>query len=423
MTITQNMINRAKRFEDTVAFMYLDTAGKITVGTGHMITSATAAAALRFTIVDSGEAASAAKIKAEYALMKQQPAGKPKGFYKQKRTMEMAEPDMGVLLQGDLARAETDLKGIFSAYDGFPVSAQEGLIDMAFNLGKTNFLKFSKFIDACRAKDWAMAAAECDRQGIPDERNDEVRSLFESVAAAPAPHAVVSAALKPLLEAMNHPQHATLFQRGQHVEITLSVGNITASVRSLGGPNSQTVGLSRANEAGVAARGAARHLGPESCRESFALVGFAANNDLHLHEKVPNAGEEATCGAIKKKITRQDEEFTTLEKCTHPSIVFKDEEGTEADRMMSAKLRTALEKLATATATEWTGTKLRVTEAWDENNEHAGNSLHYEGRAADLTTYPIDPSKLGRLGRLAVGAGFDWVWYENVAHIHASVKT
>ncbi len=91
--------------------------------------------------------------------------------------------------------------------------------------------------------------------------------------------------------------------------------------------------------------------------------------------------------------------------------------------MMSAKLRTALEKLATATATEWTGTKLRVTEAWDENNEHAGNSLHYEGRAADLTTYPIDPSKLGRLGRLAVGAGFDWVWYENVAHIHASVKT
>lgn len=422
MTITQNMISRTKRFEDTVAFMYLDTTGKITVGTGHMISSATTAAAFRFTIVDSGVAASAAKIKAEYALMKQQPAGKPKSFYKQKRTMEMAEADMDVLLQGDLSRAEADLKGIFSAYDGFPVSAQEGLIDMAFNLGKTNFLKFNKFIDACKAKDWATAAAECDRQGIPEERNDEVRALFESITAAPTPHTVMRAALEPLLEAMNHPQHATVFQRGQHVEVTLSVGNITATVRSLSGPPLQTVGLSSANQSGVATRGSARLFGPESCRESFALVGFAANSDLHLHEKVPNESEEATCGAIKKKITRQDEEFTILEKCTHPSIVFKDEEGTEADRMMSAKLRTALEKLATAMANEWSGTKLRVTEAWDENNEHTGNSLHYEGRAADLTTYPIDPSKLGRLGRLAVEAGFDWVWYENVAHIHASVK-
>ena len=66
--------------------------------------------------------------------------------------------------------------------------------------------------------------------------------------------------------------------------------------------------------------------------------------------------------------------------------------------------------------------KLRVTEAWDENNEHHGSSLHYEGRAANLTTEPRDGDKLGRLGQLAVDAGLDWVFFENSSHVHVSVK-
>ena len=57
---------------------------------------------------------------------------------------------------------------------------------------------------------------------------------------------------------------------------------------------------------------------------------------------MPNAPDVNVCGPIAKKIRRTDPEFAHLVNNANDAIVFKDEEGTGADRMMSARLKTGL---------------------------------------------------------------------------------
>lgn len=137
---------------------------------------------------------------------------------------------------------------------------------------------------------------------------------------------------------------------------------------------------------------------------------------LRLGQKVPNTSEAAAVGPFVRREPR-----SAMVRNDNPNIVFQNDEGNQDDRYMTPRLWEKVDRLAQLVPQEWPGTRLRVTDAWDEGQGHAATSRHYEGRAADMNTYPIDRGKLGRLAGLAVQAGFDWVWYEDVRHIHGSV--
>lgn len=174
---------------------------------------------------------------------------------------------------------------------------------------------------------------------------------------------------------------------------------------------------------------------------------------MRLHERWPGPAEAAVVGLVEvpDRLPR-DAAFNALSDARllawYRDVDFKNEEVVDSpatrrnelahrdeDFLFDPNAAAAMELLSRLVRDEWTcplsgepAYMVRITEGYDSLIEHSQRSTHYQGRAVDLTLAPVPAANgderrafYGRLSTLSVCSGFDYVLFENLAHVHASV--
>lgn len=176
---------KLKLFEGYADHMYLDTVGKVTIGTGLALDSAQKAqsASLGFRNRKTRKQADNEAIKEDFERVSKA----PKGMYPPSRYARYTElvADAAPLkreLDRRLRVAKSDALAFYPQYRQLPSSAQYALLDMAFNLGRSRLLQYRKLKVALNNKNWALAAKECHRTGVQPSRNKAIADWFREAA-------------------------------------------------------------------------------------------------------------------------------------------------------------------------------------------------------------------------------------------------
>jgi GH24 family phage-related lysozyme (muramidase) len=170
------VIPRVEKFEGRVPHMYRCTGGKVTIGIGHAIETPVHALNLTWSI--GGRPATTAEIQADYARVAAAQVGLLAKAYAGLSQCRMADPDIDALIAADVTRFAASLAAALPNWSTYPVPAQAALFDMAFNLGLGGLKGFPHMLAAVDAGQWNVAAAQCHREGIGDDRNQETAALF-----------------------------------------------------------------------------------------------------------------------------------------------------------------------------------------------------------------------------------------------------
>jgi GH24 family phage-related lysozyme (muramidase) len=175
------------RWEGKVAYMYLDSRGFVTVGVGNLVSSVDQAKKLPFVNPETGKTATPKEIETAFTAVSKMAKNRLAAHYKQNPSIELKDE---TIKQMAIKRLKEEfvpgLRKIFNGFDGYPDSAKQALVDMAYNLGIAGLKKFKKLVAAAEKMDWQEAANESHRTSCRDARNNWTRERFKKAAEAAA---------------------------------------------------------------------------------------------------------------------------------------------------------------------------------------------------------------------------------------------
>lgn len=184
MSYLEDSLAHLEIFEGTVPWMYLDTRGLVTVGVGEMLASVREAQSLDF-LDPRGQPSTQDAILNEFNRVSSLAPGKVAAFYRSPASPVLPHATIDMLLMNHVNSFDEQLARRWPAYPSFPDTAKLGLLDMIYNLGATTlFNRFPLFMASVEKQDWLGAAANCQRVGPSQARNDWTRQQFLAAAAA-----------------------------------------------------------------------------------------------------------------------------------------------------------------------------------------------------------------------------------------------
>lgn len=174
----EELKKRLREHEGVIPHMYLDTLGYVTAAVGHLLPTAPAAAALPFRRSD-GAPATPEEIEKEFEVVKALEPARLPSYYEARTKLRLASDAIAAVLDQDVAAMSKALVSLLPGFAQFPETAQEALLDMAFQLGPAGLVdKFPHLIAAVKARDWSGCAVHCHRAGIQEWRNTATADLF-----------------------------------------------------------------------------------------------------------------------------------------------------------------------------------------------------------------------------------------------------
>ena len=181
-------------FEGFAQHMYLDVKGNVTVGIGHLIPDAEAATRLNFHHRETnGEVDDKHKRKGKVDAMHKRNSynlvlysgitnGSPMAF-KDVTHIDLDPVVIGDIFRNDVKQFIHELKAKFPDFETYPASAQLGMLDLIYNMGRKKFFGgFPVFRMALEFRNWIKVAEESHRlEEINGEHNETMKRRNEVV--------------------------------------------------------------------------------------------------------------------------------------------------------------------------------------------------------------------------------------------------
>ena len=94
--------------------------------------------------------------------------------------IQLSEKDINSKFEEQLNSSYRELERKISDFSSLPISVQQALIDMQFNMGSRKFSEryWPNLFNAIRERDWQKAAQESHRIGIQESRQTWTRNKF-----------------------------------------------------------------------------------------------------------------------------------------------------------------------------------------------------------------------------------------------------